>query len=328
MYEFQKRQTTTLLSTVLDTAEPSDESSCVHVHVFPTPRPRRSAHTRRPLTVDESPLRRLMHLLVAHRPISQLQPHMRTTGRRALVNRQCGRAALPSARWLSLQRYSAAPHLAAPARPAAASITLPRQPFSCRRAGLCNEAASPAIAEVARILACFEEAKESCGDTFEPTLNDDGVLWLNLGEKGYYSLQAQPDGQLLLFSPITGAHCTAASPSRTRAALTQPSCLGCISQPVAPVRALVPTRSAVLSVRPSEQVVGQPDRRALVGRAARARADAHHVSVLEFVESVLWIRRSPRRSKAVSGRCCCHDGCVCVNVHARVQGVHPQTVGV
>ena len=52
----------------------------------------------------------------------------------------------------------------------------------------------------------FEEARDSCrSGTFEPTIGDDGVLWLNLGEKGYYSLQESHGQQLLLFSPITGA---------------------------------------------------------------------------------------------------------------------------
>ena len=69
--------------------------------------------------------------------------------------------------------------------------------------------ADVAKAEVERILAAFTVgqatlAEISAKDVFNPTLGDDGVLWLDLGEKGYYSLQAQPDGQLLLFSPITG----------------------------------------------------------------------------------------------------------------------------
>jgi len=40
--------------------------------------------------------------------------------------------------------------------------------------------------------------------TFEPTLGHDGVLWLNLGDNGYYTIQSLPNGQQLLFSPITG----------------------------------------------------------------------------------------------------------------------------
>lgn len=66
-----------------------------------------------------------------------------------------------------------------------------------------------AKAEVERILAALTVgqatlAEISAKDVFNPTLGNDGVLWLDLGEKGHYSLQAQPNGQLLLFSPITG----------------------------------------------------------------------------------------------------------------------------
>jgi frataxin-like iron-binding protein CyaY len=76
-------------------------------------------------------------------------------------------------------------------------------------APLCTATVPPAKVEVARILAAFTVgqatlAEISAKDTFNPTIGDDGVLWLDLGDKGYYSLQAQPDGQLLLFSPITG----------------------------------------------------------------------------------------------------------------------------
>ena len=64
----------------------------------------------------------------------------------------------------------------------------------------------PAKVEVARILAAFTVgqatlAEISAKDTFNPTIGDDGVLWLDLGDKGYYSLQAQPDGQLLRAPP-------------------------------------------------------------------------------------------------------------------------------
>ena len=71
----------------------------------------------------------------------------------------------------------------------------------------CLSSEAPAAkAEVARIMKAFEEARDSCrSGTFEPTIGDDGVLWLNLGEKGYYSLQESHGQQLLLFSPITGA---------------------------------------------------------------------------------------------------------------------------
>ena len=118
--------------------------------------------------------------------------------------------AMASRRFMALRPATARPlSLRAPAAahawPASSSSAVRTQhPLLGRRAGLCNES-SPAKAEVTRILACFEDAKENChSGTFEPTLGDDGVLWLNLGDKGYYSLQAQPNGQLLLFSPITG----------------------------------------------------------------------------------------------------------------------------
>ena len=93
--------------------------------------------------------------------------------------------------------------------------TLRHSPCGQRlHAPLCTATVPPANAEVAkaevaRILAAFTVgqatlAEISAKDTFNPTIGDDGVLWLDLGDKGYYSLQAQPDGQLLLFSPITG----------------------------------------------------------------------------------------------------------------------------
>ena len=58
--------------------------------------------------------------------------------------------------------------------------------------------------EIARIHGAFEAGRDACSDTFEPQLNDDGSLVLDLGEKGQYGLQLAPNGQLLLFSPLTG----------------------------------------------------------------------------------------------------------------------------
>jgi frataxin-like iron-binding protein CyaY len=57
---------------------------------------------------------------------------------------------------------------------------------------------------VQRILAVMVEAREGCSDVFEPALQADGVLLLDLGSKGQYSLQPAEDEQLLLFSPISG----------------------------------------------------------------------------------------------------------------------------
>ena len=82
-------------------------------------------------------------------------------------------------------------------------------PYGRFHAPLSTATVPPAEAEVARILVAFHEAQDtlaaiSAKDTFRPSRGDDGVLWLDLGDKGHYSLTAQPDGRLLLFSPITG----------------------------------------------------------------------------------------------------------------------------
>ena len=54
------------------------------------------------------------------------------------------------------------------------------------------------------VLAALLDGKESCFETFEPSLGADGVLLLDIGDKGTYSLQATDGGQLLLFSPVAG----------------------------------------------------------------------------------------------------------------------------
>ena len=54
------------------------------------------------------------------------------------------------------------------------------------------------------MLGVMLEAREGCFETFEPSLGDDGVLTLDLGDKGQYSLQAMGADQLLLFSPVVG----------------------------------------------------------------------------------------------------------------------------
>jgi frataxin-like iron-binding protein CyaY len=48
------------------------------------------------------------------------------------------------------------------------------------------------------------DAREGCSDTFEPALQDDDMLLLDLGSKGQYSLQPAANDQLLLFSPLSG----------------------------------------------------------------------------------------------------------------------------
>ena len=59
-------------------------------------------------------------------------------------------------------------------------------------------------AAIARLHAAFIEASEACYETFEPTLGDDGMLLLDLGPKGQFSVQSADGGRLLLFSAISG----------------------------------------------------------------------------------------------------------------------------
>mmetsp|Transcript_27282 Transcript_27282/g.45481 ORF Transcript_27282/g.45481 Transcript_27282/m.45481 type:complete len:163 (+) Transcript_27282:19-507(+) len=112
-----------------------------------------------------------------------------TICRRALVS-SIGTAPLLThhARLMQLSRVRALQH-----------IKLHNGGCSC----LTTEALSPAKAEMLRIFEALEDAKDACSDTFVPEIGDDGVLWLNLGDKGWYSLQ-ESNRQLLLFSPVTG----------------------------------------------------------------------------------------------------------------------------
>ena len=57
---------------------------------------------------------------------------------------------------------------------------------------------------VSRVMKVMLEARDGCSDTFDPTLQDDGMLLLDLGSKGQYSLQPAANNQLLLFSPLSG----------------------------------------------------------------------------------------------------------------------------
>ena len=70
---------------------------------------------------------------------------------------------------------------------------------------LVHSADSRAAPETAikRIQAAFVDAGSSCAERFEASLGEDGILLLDLGDKGQYSLQAQGE-RLLLFSPISG----------------------------------------------------------------------------------------------------------------------------
>ena len=58
-----------------------------------------------------------------------------------------------------------------------------------------------------QIMGALEEAKSAIGtsEVFEPSMQPDGTLLLELGPKGQFSLQALDGGaQLLFFSPISG----------------------------------------------------------------------------------------------------------------------------
>lgn len=58
-------------------------------------------------------------------------------------------------------------------------------------------------AAVQRLLGVMEEAASGCSDTFQPSINGDGHLVVDLGSKGQYSMQAE-GAKLLVFSPVSG----------------------------------------------------------------------------------------------------------------------------
>ncbi|KAL1524751.1 hypothetical protein AB1Y20_019634 [Prymnesium parvum] len=64
--------------------------------------------------------------------------------------------------------------------------------------------AGEARLEILRILRALDASKDACCETFEPRMAEEGVLVLDLGEKGQYSLQEAGSAQLLLFSPVSG----------------------------------------------------------------------------------------------------------------------------
>lgn len=61
-----------------------------------------------------------------------------------------------------------------------------------------------ATKEIERIMSALQDGKDACCDTFQPRMEADGTLLLDLGDKGQYSLQKAGDAQLLLFSPMSG----------------------------------------------------------------------------------------------------------------------------
>ena len=58
-------------------------------------------------------------------------------------------------------------------------------------------------AAIQRLLGVMQEAAESCHDTFNPEIDANGHLIVDLGDKGTYSMQ-DDRGRLLLFSPVSG----------------------------------------------------------------------------------------------------------------------------
>jgi frataxin-like iron-binding protein CyaY len=75
--------------------------------------------------------------------------------------------------------------------------------FGSSRCWLSTAAHAEAGSTISTIHAALNDAKGACSDTFEPALSADGIMSLDLGDKGQYSLQ--PDGErLLLFSPVVG----------------------------------------------------------------------------------------------------------------------------
>jgi|EP00900_Chrysochromulina_parva_P019651 hypothetical protein len=77
-------------------------------------------------------------------------------------------------------------------------------PAVIRRALTTEATLSAAGKEVQRVFKAMCDAKETCSDHFEPSLDAGSKLLLDLGKKGQYSLEVAPGDKLLLFSPITG----------------------------------------------------------------------------------------------------------------------------
>ena len=69
-------------------------------------------------------------------------------------------------------------------------------------------AAGPETPEAAirRLHTVMLDAADSTHETFVPTVASDGILTVDLGDKGQYSFQ-EHNGQLMLFSPVSGPCC-------------------------------------------------------------------------------------------------------------------------
>ena len=98
---------------------------------------------------------------------------------------------------------------AAAASAATASITAATTASAFVRRRHLASAATPPPPEtpaacIARVHAVMLDGQAACFDTFEPSIGDDGILLLDLGEKGQYSLQPHEHDKLMLFSPLVG----------------------------------------------------------------------------------------------------------------------------
>ena len=106
----------------------------------------------------------------------------------------------------SLRSYALPRRIASSLQLSAAAFKLPRMPAErC----FCAAARPPAQRCIDTIYAALVDAKEAAAvatpsETFEPSLDADGKILLELGEKGQYGLEALPDGRVLLFSPLIG----------------------------------------------------------------------------------------------------------------------------
>ena len=70
--------------------------------------------------------------------------------------------------------------------------------------GLSSTASDAVATEIRRLQSALLDAQSGTPERFEPSIGDDGILLLDLGpEKGTYSFQ-ELNGQLLLYSPLSG----------------------------------------------------------------------------------------------------------------------------
>lgn len=111
----------------------------------------------------------------------------------ALARVSCGRQQF---RWISTRRLSYFPA-------AGTRFRLPQTHVQLRTLSAVASVPAAATRWIKKIQMALEDAREGTADTFEPYMNDEGVLVLDLGSKGQYSLQLEGE-RLLLFSATSG----------------------------------------------------------------------------------------------------------------------------